>query len=123
MADSARSVLVVEDDPLILESTSSLLADDGCAVTRASSCEEATACLERGPIPDCVVTDIMLGGQSAGLELARTVAERWPQVRLILVSGAHRATPEEYPEQALFFTKPYADGALLTMIKTPDWQR
>ena len=121
MADSARSVLLVEDDPLILESTASLLADEGCIVMRATSQAEATACLEQGPIPDCLVTDIMLNGQDEGLDLARTVASRWPEIRLILVSGAHRASRDEYPQKALFFTKPYANGALSAMINTPDW--
>ncbi len=99
-----------------------LLADGGLEVIRATSCEEAMTALEQGPVPTVVVTDIGLGGARSGLELARTVAERWPQVRLIIVSGEQRPTRDKYPESAVFFTKPYADGALLSIINAPIWE-
>jgi hypothetical protein len=68
-----------------------------------------------------VVTDIGLEGRRSGLELARTIAERWPDVRLVIVSGEQRPTKEDYPEKAVFFTKPYAEGALLSIINAPVW--
>ena len=121
MSVASASVLVVEDDPIILESTSSVLADGGLDVIRATTRDEAMAVLEQGPVPTVVVTDIGLDGSPSGLELARTIAERWPQVRLIIVSGELRPTREDYPESAVFFTKPYADGALLSIINAPVW--
>jgi CheY-like chemotaxis protein len=116
----ASTILVVEDDPLILEWTADSLAEGGLEVLRATSSEEALVMLERGPIPLFVVTDIKLAG-SSGLELARTVAERWPEVRLVIVSGEQRPVKEDYPEKAVFFTKPYAEGALLSIINAPVW--
>jgi CheY-like chemotaxis protein len=121
MKSDRLSILLVEDDPLVLESTAELLADDGCAVRRASTVDEALAVLEEGPLPAVLVTDISLIGERSGLDLARTVAERWPQVKLLIVSGAERPARDDYPEQALFFTKPYACGALLTMVRDRDW--
>jgi CheY-like chemotaxis protein len=120
-SDSHLPILLVEDDPLVLEATAELLADGGCAVRRASNAEEALAALDDGPLPAVLVTDISLASDRSGLELARTVAERWPQVKLLIVSGACRPPPEEYPDGALFFTKPYAGGALLRMVKGEDW--
>ena len=114
-------ILLVEDDPLVLEATAELLADGGCSVRRASTADEALAALDDGPIPAVLVTDISLASDRSGLDLARTVAERWPQVKLLIVSGAHRPPREDYPEGALFFTKPYAGGALLRMVKGDDW--
>ena len=121
MSLACSSVLVVEDDPILLEFTSMQLAEGGLDVIRASSHAEAIAALERGPVPPVVVTDIGLEGKRTGLELARTIAERWPDVRLIIVSGEQRPVKDEYPESAVFFTKPYADGALLSMIQAPAW--
>ena len=121
MSDGSLRILLVEDDPIVLDSTAELLADGGCDVRRASNLEEAMAALAEDPLPAVVVTDISLAGDRGGLDLARIVAERWPQVKVLIVSGEHRPPPEDYPESALFFTKPYANGALLTMVKDRAW--
>ena len=117
----ASSALVVEDDPVLLEFTCMELADAGFEVARASGAAEAMAILNRGPAPAFVVTDIGLDGERAGLDLARTVAERWPGVRLIIISGEHRPPRDDYPDGALFVTKPCADGALLSLMTSPAW--
>ncbi|HWT11900.1 MAG TPA: response regulator [Allosphingosinicella sp.] len=121
MTIPVSAVLLVEDDHLILDSTARLLADDGLEVTCASNAEQALAILGDGRIPSILVTDINLDGPSSGLDLARSVAEAWPDVRLILISGETRPAPGHYPEKAVFFTKPYASGALLTLIRSSDW--
>lgn len=121
MSFSPCSVLVVEDDPILLEFTAETLADGGMEVTRAASCDEAMMLLEQGPVPLVVVTDIGLKGQKSGLDLARAIAERWPEIRLVIVSGEQRPPRQDYPEKAVFFTKPYAEGALLSIINAPVW--
>jgi CheY-like chemotaxis protein len=121
MPDASLPILLVEDDPIILDSTAELLTDGGCDVRRASTMAQALEMLSEGPLPSVLVTDISLADDRSGLDLARTVAQRWPQVKLLIVSGAHRPPPEDYPEGALFFTKPYANGALLTMVKDTAW--
>jgi CheY-like chemotaxis protein len=123
MTATSTPVLLVEDDPLVLDCTAQLLSDGGCSVVRATSAGEAIAAIEAGPVPQMVVTDIELASEEgqSGLDLARIVAERWPQVRLLIVSGAERPAKGEYPDGAVFFTKPYAGGALLEMVNSPDW--
>ena len=123
MTPQCQSVLVVEDDPTLLEFTAELLKDDGFDVVRASDCDEALAILEGGRIPDILVTDIALPGCRNGVDLATIVAGQWPQVRLLIVSGQQRPRQGDYPEQAVFFTKPYAHGALVSMIRSGDWAR
>ena len=121
MTIAPASVLVVDDDPIVLEFTAEILAEGGMEVFRAGSRDEAMAVLEQGNMPLVVVTDIGLQGQRSGLDLARTIADRWPQIRLVIVSGEHRPVREDYPEKAAFFTKPYAEGALLSIINAPVW--
>jgi two-component system, response regulator PdtaR len=121
MSDAPSYILLVEDDPLVLDCTATMLADGGFDVRRASSVAEAMALLDEGPLPAVIVTDIGLAEDATGLDLARTVAERWPQVKLLIVSGEQRPAREDYPEGALFFTKPYAQGALLTMVRETAW--
>ena len=114
-------VLVVEDDPTLLEFTAELLSDDGLDVIRARDCAEAVSVMEGGRIPSVLVTDIGLAEGPSGLDLAALVAERWPEVKLLIVSGQCRPGPDAYPPQAIFFTKPYAHGALVSMIRSSDW--
>jgi DNA-binding NtrC family response regulator len=121
MSQSAAPVLLVEDDPLLLQTTAVLLSDSGCDVLRACSAAEAMSLLEAGPVPPVVVTDVNLADGTSGLDLARTISERWPATRVLIVSGACRPAREDYPKGALFFTKPYATGALVAMVKGENW--
>jgi DNA-binding NtrC family response regulator len=115
MSDAQRQVLVVEDEPLVLESTVDLLVEAGFGVVRASTCDEAMAALKGGFKPSVMVTDISLAAGGDGIELARCVSELWPDINIVLVSGAQRPKRDDYPEGALFFTKPYAPGALVAV--------
>ena len=119
MSEGQRQVLVVEDEPLVLESTVDLLIDAGFGVVRARTCEEAMAALEGGFQPSVMVTDISLADGGDGIELARCVSELWPDISIVLVSGAQRPNRDDYPEGALFFTKPYAPGALVAVCAQP----
>ena len=120
-ARKPSDVLLVEDDPAVLQFMADLLADDGLEVACASNAVAALALLEEGLSPSVLVTDIHLAGSLSGLELARAVAETWPQIRLLIISGASRPAHDLYPERAMFFTKPFAAGALNAMIRSSDW--
>ena len=98
-----------------------LLAGDGLNVTCARTAVEALAMLEAGPAPAILVTDINLAGRLSGLDLARSVAECWPGVRLLIMSGESRPAQDQYPPRALFFTKPFAPGALIAVVRSQDW--
>jgi DNA-binding NtrC family response regulator len=114
-------VLLVEDDPLLLDQMAELLGLDGLSVASASSAVDALTLLERGMAPAVLVTDINLAGQLSGLNLARIVAETWPAIRLVIVSGACRPPADQYPSGAIFFTKPFASGALTAIVRSTDW--
>ena len=51
-------MLLVEDDPSLLEFLAELLTGDGLQVARARTAVEALALLEAGPLPAILVTDI-----------------------------------------------------------------
>src|SRR5438132_6357757 len=68
-AAMSASVLVVEDEPQIQELVAVNLEHFGHEVLRASSAEEAEAAI-RAALPDVVVLDWMLPGES-GISLAR----------------------------------------------------
>jgi CheY-like chemotaxis protein len=117
MQENGRTVLLVEDEPLVLRSTADLLEHEGYRVLQASSFDEAMEHIGTCPDVAAMVTDIGIDGQSDGIALARTVAQRCPKVRIVLVSGRTRPSGHEYPADAIFFTKPYAPAALLTVVQ------
>ncbi len=121
MAEISASILLVEDDPILLEATAELLVGEGFKVHVASGVGEAIGLLEASGVPSTVVTDINLGGERSGLELARLVSDRWPQVRLLIVSGEQRPKNPDYPEGALFLTKPYPNAALVELVRSEEW--
>jgi CheY-like chemotaxis protein len=117
MSDPVRTVLLVEDEPLVRRTTADLLAEDGYRVLEAASYDEALDCLGTCPDVAALVTDIGISGDQDGIALTRAVRERCPHVRIVLVSGRMRPRADQYPPDAIFFTKPYAPSALLTVVR------
>jgi CheY-like chemotaxis protein len=80
------SILVVDDDPLVLENAGAMLEDLGHRVMEARSGQEAIEAIERARSLDLVITDQAMP-RMTGLELASVAAERWPHLPVILASG------------------------------------
>jgi DNA-binding NtrC family response regulator len=83
---TSRAVLVVEDEPAILETTSMALGDEGHQVTLASNGAQAIASLERQSF-DVVLLDLGLP-DIAGLDLLQAIRKRWPSVSVVVVTGS-----------------------------------
>jgi PAS domain S-box-containing protein len=79
-------VLLVDDEPLVLESTAAMLSDLGYEVQTADSAEAALASLSRGAVPVVVVTDHAMPGMT-GAELAARLARDRPGLPVILATG------------------------------------
>jgi CheY-like chemotaxis protein len=84
---AAGLVLFVEDDPLVRETMLAALATAGFEVRAAASGEEALAVLESGAPVRQVFSDIVMPGTVGGVELARIVLNRYPDVRIVLATG------------------------------------
>jgi len=80
------AVLVVEDNPNVLEATSYLIeAAFGCQILGTSSCAEALALIDLGKRVDLIFSEVVLPGKD-GLTLARLVRERIPNVPVVLAT-------------------------------------
>jgi DNA-binding response OmpR family regulator len=79
-----RMVLVVDDDPAIVEMMRDFLEAAGFRVAGALSAREAQAVLDR-TIVDCVLLDIMMPGES-GFELCRRI-RRTSDVPILFLSA------------------------------------
>ena len=80
------TALLIDDEALVRASTADMLGELGLAVVEANSAEEALLLLDRGLVPDVIVTDHLMPGRS-GSELAAEVRARWPGLPVLLVSG------------------------------------
>jgi CheY-like chemotaxis protein len=85
-AASAGAVLLVDDEPLVRASTADMLGELGYQVTEAGSADQALSLLWSGPRVDVLITDHLMPGMT-GADLARAVRERWPDQRVLIISG------------------------------------
>ncbi|UFH51317.1 ATP-binding protein [Pseudomonas sp. KNUC1026] len=81
----ALQVLVVDDDPLVRDSTCALLASLGHNATVASSAEQALGLLHAGAF-DLLLTDHAMPVRT-GTQLAEQVRMHYPALPMLLVSG------------------------------------
>jgi CheY-like chemotaxis protein len=111
MGDVSRpAILIVEDEALIRMDAADTIADSGFPTFEAGSADEALSLMERHDDILVLFTDIEMPGSMNGLALAARVRERWPQVRIIIASGAVEVKRADLPCHALFFKKPYDIG-------------
>jgi DNA-binding response OmpR family regulator len=82
-------VLVVDDEPLIVDSLGAILASSGLAVLKAYDGSSALEVALATP-PHLLLTDVAMPGMN-GIELAMAVAEAMPSCRILLFS-AHAST-------------------------------
>jgi PAS domain S-box-containing protein len=80
------SVLVVDDDSLVLTSTSLLLEDLGHRVIGATSGAQALALFDQGEVIDLVITDMAMPKMS-GAQLAHALRMLKPDLPIILATG------------------------------------
>lgn len=83
-----KKILVVDDDPLVLESTVHILSAWGCDVSFADSLGSVTARLDEGEHWDLVITDYQLEDHITGLNIINTVNQKLShKVPCILITG------------------------------------
>ena len=111
------TVLLVEDEPAVLELALGLLQEAGYKVKTVMSAGDALELLRRDDTIDLVFTDIMMPGGMNGAELARQVRREFPGVFVLLATGYADVVgtiAQEFP----LITKPYGREMLLHTIAT-----
>ena len=105
-------ILVVDDEEEVREILAETLEDFGYAVSTAASGEEALPLLASGQGFDMLITDVRMPGMS-GLELAEDVRRRWPQIKIVVISGYF--VPPTAPQR--FLKKPFHMTELTTLVR------
>ncbi|MFO0688973.1 MAG: response regulator [Myxococcota bacterium] len=79
-------VLIVDDEPTYREYLERFLARDGLSVRTAETGSDAIRIAhEFGP--DVLLADWMLRCEMHGIEVGEVLRERWPQLRILLMTG------------------------------------
>ena len=99
-------VLVVEDEMLLRMRAVDMVEDAGYTSVEAVDADEAVAILESRSDIALMFTDIQMPGSMDGLKLAHTVHERWPPIKIILVSGQLTPAIIDLPADSRFYGKP-----------------
>jgi two-component sensor histidine kinase/DNA-binding NarL/FixJ family response regulator len=100
------NVLVVEDEMLLRMRAVDIVEDAGFCPVEAVNADEAISILESRSDISVLFTDIQMPGSMDGLKLAHAVHDRWPSIKIILVSGQVNPSDAERPADSRFFGKP-----------------
>jgi PAS domain S-box-containing protein len=109
-------VLIVEDDTLVAELAAGMLGELGFESTITHSATEALEQLAGGEKPKLVFTDVVMPGGISGIELARKVRQRFPELPILLTTGYSEQVAGSHGFQVL--QKPYEMDALATALGT-----
>lgn len=110
-------VLVVEDEMLLRMRAVEMVEDAGFTPVEAVDADEAVAILESRSDIALMLTDIQMPGSMDGLKLAHAVHERWPPIRIILVSGQLELTSLDIPAGSEFFGKPLESKQMIAEMQ------
>ena len=111
------TVLVVEDETLVLLSICEGLASEGYEVLTAANADEAIEILESRNDINTVFTDVEMPGSMDGLRLAAAVRDRWPPINIVVTSGKSRPLDAEMPTNTQFVGKPYQTADVLMAFR------
>jgi two-component sensor histidine kinase/CheY-like chemotaxis protein len=104
--DMVPNVLVVEDEMVLRMRAVDIVEDAGFRSVEATNAEQALAILEARSDISLLFTDIQMPGAMNGLMLAHAVHDRWPDIKIILVSGQVKLLDADKPLHSRFFGKP-----------------
>jgi two-component system, cell cycle sensor histidine kinase and response regulator CckA len=112
-------VLLVEDEEQVRILAQSYLEEQGHKVLSAGTPRGAIALLEKTPDVDVLFTDTDLKGDiAAGIDLARKVVERWPEMKVLYATerSLTDGMKARFVKKSAFLPKPYTIEQLLTTL-------
>ena len=88
-------ILVVDDEPIVLNCCQRILEDQGHTVHLVGSADEAITAMEDEPF-EILLVDIKMPIRD-GIDLVREIKEKWPETSVIVMTGY--ATPGDDPQE------------------------
>ena len=115
MVHESKDVLITDDDPILRGVLAEIFRECGWCVRTASDGFSALAAF-RGKVPHLLLSDLNMPGMS-GYEFLSVIRRRFPQVRVIAMSGAYSGmeVPEYVAADAFYPKGGSSVAALLAM--------
>jgi two-component system cell cycle sensor histidine kinase/response regulator CckA len=115
-------ILLAEDEPSVRQLTERMLSSQGYTLWTAARGDEALEIVEaKGQPPDLLLTDVVMPGMT-GVELALALKDRYPSVRVLLMSGYMGGSDDDLQGFPLLW-KPFTlDGLTQTVRQVLDEQ-
>ena len=105
-------ILLVEDDKEVSALTRELLSSLGFTVTHVTGAEAALGALANAREIDIVLTDVMMPGGVNGLQLAREIRRRDPDMPVVLTTGYVESVSDMQDGEFTLVLKPFSLEAL-----------
>jgi CheY-like chemotaxis protein len=120
-----RRILVIDDEPFVLEALKRVLSSSAVAVIGASTADAGLAAMLEAPV-DLVIVDVILPGMD-GVAAIKLIRRDHPGVRIIAISGGGNFGLNSYLPEAIS-TSAYlaackaagADGVLAKPFETAE---
>jgi CheY-like chemotaxis protein len=120
-AKHTERVLIVEDEPDLMDVAASLFTSMGYDVLTAASGREAIDVLEHRDV-DILFTDVVMPNGMSGIELASYAREHYPATKIMLASGyplpALRQRHGSDLNEFAFINKPYRLSDLARTLRS-----
>ena len=110
-------VLIVEDEMILRMRAVDMEEDAGYTPLEALDAAEAVAILESRSDVALMCTDIQMPGPVDGVGLAHAVHERWPTIRIIVVSGQLMLQNLDLPPHSRILGKPLNAGEVIAEMR------
>jgi DNA-binding NtrC family response regulator len=110
-------VLIAELDNTVRMITVDLLEDEGFRTQTADSTDEVLAILEGTDEVHTLITGRSVRWSGDGIELAHRVHALWPNIRIIVTSGAGGDVLQALPPGVRFLRKPYSHMLLVREVE------
>jgi two-component system cell cycle sensor histidine kinase/response regulator CckA len=110
-----ESILIVDDEDLLLTMGQTILSAYGYQVRTANSGQKALELLSAADATvDLVMTDLVMPAMS-GRELVEQIRQRWPDMRILCTSGY--VWPAGQEKETAYLQKPFTSQELLLKVK------
>jgi DNA-binding NtrC family response regulator len=117
----SATILLVEDETLLRQIVMRSLEEIGYHVLEAESSQAALQCSNtyQGS-PDLLITDVIMPGGMNGPQLAKTLMSRWPELKVIYMSGYTNDAVAHHGVLELglnFLQKPFTSKTLIRKVR------
>jgi len=112
--ETKKTVLIVDDDDLVLESIDlHLSATEGFQTIRVRGSAGAISHLQHAPSIEVIVADVILAGSVSGIDICQKAIERYPAIAVVVITADTEVHCAEIPERGVFLRKPFGGEQLL----------